>query len=213
MPCRKRQGTGKWDRRLQGKKNRRQGTWEHGTWENGTQETVTRTLRTGDGMTKAGTGRKDGKIGQVIGTQGGDSRTGYKRKGIKARERGEKTRGKREQRMVRVREDWRWEKRGRRTGKQSKADRDRKMRWWIGTRMGIAKENWISFMGMAAFIYQIQKKTLKRIEVTGKKVRRKGNQDRRKGNNGLGTKKKRTRDKGQGKGTGGGGCLRVGDGG
>jgi hypothetical protein len=41
-------------------------------------------------MTRAGTGRKDGKIGLEIGTQVGDSRTGDKIKGIKARERGEK---------------------------------------------------------------------------------------------------------------------------
>ncbi len=80
----------------QGKKNRRQGTWDmgKGAWENGTQVTSKQNTENRDGMTRAWTGKKDGKIELEIGTQGGYSRTGFKRKGIKARERGEKTRGK-----------------------------------------------------------------------------------------------------------------------
>jgi hypothetical protein len=41
------------------------------------------------------------------------------------------------------------------------------MRWWIGTRMGIAKK-FDFFMGIAVFIYQIQKKKMRKIEGTGK---------------------------------------------
>ncbi len=80
---------------------------------------------TGDRI-RAGTGRKYGKIGLEIGTRprDWDSRTGDK-KGDKSKGReGDRRQGeKRGQRKVR--KDWRWEKRGRRTGKKSKGDRDR----------------------------------------------------------------------------------------
>ncbi len=96
LPWRKRQvtvqGNGTGGSREKRTEGRGHGNMGHG--KTGHRGLVNRTLRTGDGMTRAGMGRKDGKIGLKIGTQGGDSRTGYKRKGIKARERGEKTRGK-----------------------------------------------------------------------------------------------------------------------
>jgi hypothetical protein len=77
---------------------------------------------------------------------------------------------KREQRMVRVREDWRWEKRGQRTGKQSKnkGDRDRKDEEVDRNKDGDSQRKFDYFMGIAVLIYQIQKKTMKRIEGTGK---------------------------------------------
>ncbi len=72
--------------------------------------------------------------------------------------------------MVRVGEDWRWEKRGRRTGKQSKADRDRKDEVVDRNEDGDSQRKFDYFMGIAAFIYQVQKKTMKRIDGTGKRV-------------------------------------------
>ncbi len=72
--------------------------------------------------------------------------------------------------MVRVREDWRWEKRGQRTGKQSKnkGDRDRKDEEVDRNKDGDSQRKFDYFMGIAVLIYQIQKKTMKRIEGTGK---------------------------------------------
>jgi hypothetical protein len=85
--------------------------------------------------------------------------------------------------MVRVREDWRLEKRSRRTGKQSKADRDRKDEVVdrIRNKDGDSQRKFDYFMGIAVLIYQIQKKTMKRIEGTGKRLRRRGNRGRENG--------------------------------
>jgi hypothetical protein len=74
--------------------------------------------------------------------------------------------------MVRVREDWRWEKRGRKTGKQRKSDRDRKDEVVDRNKDGDSQRKFNYFMGIAVFIYQIQKKIMKRIEGTGKRGNR-----------------------------------------